>query len=87
MFVAAVSLGVAAPDAARKPVVIAPGVTVGGVRVGGMMSEAARTRVEGAFGRPLRLAFRDRQWRISPRYLGASAGIDQAVSEALRAAP
>jgi len=87
MFVAAVTLGVAAPDAARKPVVIAPGVTVGGVRVGGMMSEAARTRVEAAFGRPLRLTFRDKQWRISPRYLGASAGIDDAVSEALRAAP
>ena len=87
MFVAAVSLGVAAPDAARKPVVIAPGVTVGGVRVGGMMSEAARTRVEAAFGRPLRLAFRAKQWRISPRYLGASAGIDDAVAEALRAAP
>ncbi|HEU4942447.1 MAG TPA: hypothetical protein VFT18_04225, partial [Gaiellaceae bacterium] len=67
LFVAAVSLGVAAPDAARKPVVIAPGVTVGGVRVGGMMSEAARTRVEAAFGRPLRLQFRDKQWRISPR--------------------
>src|SRR5215210_1548216 len=87
MFVAAVSLGVAAPDAARKPVVIAPGVTVGGVRVGGMMSEAARTRVEAAFGRPLRLAFRDKQWRISPRYLGASAGIDRAVAQALRARP
>ena len=87
MFVAVVSLGVAAPDAARKPVVIAPGVTVGGVPVGGMMSEAARTRVEAAFGRPLRLSFRAKQWRISPRYLGASAGIDQAVSRALRATP
>ncbi|MGZ8794731.1 MAG: L,D-transpeptidase family protein [Gaiellaceae bacterium] len=87
MFVATISLGVAAPDAARKPVVIAPGVTVGGVQVGGMMSEAARTRVEAAFGRPLRLSFRSKQWRISPRYLGASAGIDQAVSRALRAAP
>ena len=87
MFVTVVSLGVAAPDAARKPVVIAPGVTVGGVPVGGKMSEAARTRVEAAFGRPLRLSFRDKQWRISPRYLGASAGIDQAVSRALRAAP
>ncbi|HEU6444917.1 MAG TPA: L,D-transpeptidase family protein [Gaiellaceae bacterium] len=87
LFVAAVSLGVAAPDAARKPIVIAPGVTVGGVHVGGMMSEAARTRVEAAFGRPLRLQFRDKRWRISPRYLGASAGIDRAVAEALRAAP
>jgi lipoprotein-anchoring transpeptidase ErfK/SrfK len=87
LFIGAVSLGVAAPDAARKPVVIAPGVTVGGVHVGGMMSEAARTRVEAKFGRPLRLQFRDKQWRISPRYLGASAGIQQAVADALRAAP
>jgi lipoprotein-anchoring transpeptidase ErfK/SrfK len=87
MFVAAVSLGVAAPDAARKPVVIAPGVTIGGVPVGGKMSEAARTRVEAAFGRPLRLQFRDKRWRISPRYLGASAGIDGAVARALLAAP
>ena len=87
MFVAVVSLGVAAPDAARKPVVIAPGVTIGGVPVGGKMSEAARTRVEAAFGRPLRLQFRDKRWRISPRYLGASAGIDGAVSRALMAPP
>ena len=87
MFVAVVSLGVAAPDAARKPVVIAPGVTIAGVPVGGKMSEAARTRVEAAFGRPLRLQFRDKRWRISPRYLGASAGIDGAVSRALLAQP
>ena len=87
MFVAVVSLGVAAPDAARKPVVIAPDVTIGGVPVGGKMSEAARTRVEAAFGRPLSLQFRDKRWRISPRYLGASAGIDGAVSRALLAPP
>ena len=87
MFVAVVSLGVAAPDAARKPVVIATGVTIAGVPVGGKMSEAARTRVEAAFGRPLRLQFRDKRWRISPRYLGASAGIDGAVSRALLAQP
>jgi lipoprotein-anchoring transpeptidase ErfK/SrfK len=87
MFVAVVSLGVAAPDAARKPLVIAPGVTIGGVPVGGKMSEAARTRVEAAFGRPLRLQFRDKRWRISPRYLGASAGIDRAVARALLAPP
>jgi hypothetical protein len=49
-FVLLVSMGVAAPDAARKPVVIAPGVTVAGVKVGGLTSEPARTRVEKAFG-------------------------------------
>ena len=87
MFIAAVSLGVAAPDAARKPVVIAPAVTIGGVKVGGLMSEPARNRVEAAFGRPLRLAFGRKKWRISPRYLGASASVDAAVSQALRARP
>jgi lipoprotein-anchoring transpeptidase ErfK/SrfK len=87
IFLLLVTLGVAAPDAARKPVIIAPGVTVAGVRVGGLTSEPARTRVEKAFGRPLRLAFGERRWRISPRYLGASASVDQAVAKALRAAP
>src|ERR671910_2081946 len=86
-FVLLVSMGVAAPDAARRPVVIAPGVTVAGVRVGGLTSEPARTRIEKAFGRPLRLAFGQKRWRISPRYLGANAAVDAAVTRALRAAP
>jgi lipoprotein-anchoring transpeptidase ErfK/SrfK len=86
-FVLLVSMGVAAPDAARKPVVIAPGVTVAGVRVGGLTSEPARTRIEKAFGRPLRLAFGQKRWRISPRYLGANAAVDAAVARSLRASP
>jgi L,D-transpeptidase catalytic domain len=86
-FLLLVTLGVAAPDAARKPVVIAPGVTVSGVRVGGLTSEPARTRVEKAFARPLRLSFGQKRWRISPRYLGANAAIDEAVSRALKAGP
>jgi lipoprotein-anchoring transpeptidase ErfK/SrfK len=86
MFVATVSLGVAAPDAARKPVIIAPGVKIGTVWVGGLTSEPARTRVEASFGRPLPLEYRDKRWRISPRYLGATAAVDEAVAEALRAA-
>jgi L,D-transpeptidase-like protein len=82
-----ISMGVAAPDAARKPVVIAPGVTVAGVKVGGLTSEPARTRIEKAFGRPLRLAYGEKRWRISPRYLGADAAVDDAVTRALRAGP
>jgi lipoprotein-anchoring transpeptidase ErfK/SrfK len=86
-FLLLVTLGVAAPDAARKPVPIAPGVTVSGVHVGGLTSEPARTRIEKAFGRPLRLRFGGKRWRISPRYLGASAAIDDAVARALEARP
>jgi lipoprotein-anchoring transpeptidase ErfK/SrfK len=85
VFLLAVTLGVAAPDAARKPVVIAPGVKVAGVSVGGLTSEPARTRIEKAFGRPLRLRFGEKRWLISPRYLGASAAVDDAVARALRA--
>ncbi len=87
VFLLAVTLGVAAPDAARKPVVIAPGVTVAGVKVGGLMSEPARTRIRKAFGRPLRLQFGEKRWRISPRYLGANAAVDEAVAQALRSRP
>jgi lipoprotein-anchoring transpeptidase ErfK/SrfK len=86
-FLLLVTLGVAAPDAARKPVVIAPGVTVASVRIGGLTSEPARTRVEKAFARPLRLSYGTKHWRISPRYLGANAAIDSAVSRALKAGP
>lgn len=87
IFLLAVTLGVAAPDAARKPVVIAPGVTVAGVNVGGLTSEPARTRVEKAFGRPLPLRYGQKRWRISPRYLGTNAAVDDAVAKALRSQP
>lgn len=86
-FLLLVTLGVAAPDAARRPPVIAPGVQVAGVKVGGLTSEPARARIERAFGRPLRLRFGSKRWRISPRYLGANAAIDQAVARALEAGP
>jgi lipoprotein-anchoring transpeptidase ErfK/SrfK len=87
IFLLSVTLGVAAPDAARKPAPVAPGVTIAGVKVGGLTSEPARRRVERAFGRPLRLRFGDKRWRISPRYLGASAAVDAAVARALTSRP
>jgi lipoprotein-anchoring transpeptidase ErfK/SrfK len=86
-FLLAVTLGVAAPDAARKPVVIAPGVTVAGVKVGGLTSEPARDRIRRAFGRPLPLRYGEKRWWISPRYLGTSAATDNAVTKALTSPP
>jgi lipoprotein-anchoring transpeptidase ErfK/SrfK len=85
IFLLSVTLGVAAPDAARKPPPVAAGVTIAGVPVGGLTSEPARARVERAFARPLRLHFGEKRWRISPRYLGASAAVDAAVARALAA--
>jgi lipoprotein-anchoring transpeptidase ErfK/SrfK len=87
VFLLAVTTGVAAPDAARKPVVIAPGVQVAGVKVGGMTSEPARDRIKRAFGRPLPLRYRDKSWRISPRYLGTTAAVDSAIAAALTSPP
>jgi hypothetical protein len=68
-------------------VTIAPGVKVAGVKVGGLTSEPARMRINRAFGRPLRLRFGEKRWRISPRYLGANAAIDEAVARALESRP
>ena len=87
VFLLAVVLGFAAPDAARKPVVIAPGVQVAGVKIGGMTSEPARDRIKRAFGRPLPLRYGDKRWRISPRYLGTTAAVDSAIAEALTSPP
>ena len=87
VFLLAVTTGVAAPDAARKPVVIARGVQVAGVKVGGMTSEPARDRIKRAFGRPLPLQYGDKSWRISPRYLGTTAAVDSAIATALTSPP
>ena len=75
-----------APAAKRTPPV-AQGVTISGVRVGGLTSEPARTRLEQAFARPLAVAYQGNKVTISPRRLGAGAGVDQAVSSALAATP
>jgi hypothetical protein len=65
--------------------VIKPGVTVAGVRVGGMTSEPARRLVRAAFAQPVEFAFGAERWQASARELGASAAVDAAVARALRA--
>jgi lipoprotein-anchoring transpeptidase ErfK/SrfK len=64
------AFGVAAPDAARPPDVIAPGVSVAGVGIGGLTSEPARTRIQHAFGRPLGVSYRP---RLVQRYVAEVA--------------
>ena len=75
-----------APAAERPAVPIAPGVTVAGVDVGGMTSEPARRLLTRRFERPLKFRFGNERWSVeAERFSGA--GVDEAVSEALRAAP
>ena len=80
---AAALLAVTAPAAGPRTVVIADGVIVGGVSVGGLTSEPARALLRDAFSAPLRLRFEGRSWRVSPQQLGAIGGVDAAVSDAL----
>ena len=62
LVLAAVASGAAAPNAQRGGFVPA-GVRVGGLRVGGMAAEEARTAISWSYNRPLRLTFYGRHWR------------------------
>jgi lipoprotein-anchoring transpeptidase ErfK/SrfK len=83
--VAAIAAFAAAPSAEHPAVPIAHGVTVDGIRVGGLTSEPARTRLRAAFDKPLRFAFRGEHWTARPSRFAASADIEQALTRALQA--
>jgi lipoprotein-anchoring transpeptidase ErfK/SrfK len=70
---------------AAPPVLIAQGVTLAGVPVGGMSNEQAQAALLPAFARPVRLVYGDRRWRIVPAKFGANVTISEGVDEALRA--
>ena len=75
------------PPPPPPPVVIAQGVTIGGVRVGGLSPEAALSVVRTAFAAPLVLRFDGRVLRPSPARLGATAYVRGAVNRARTAPP
>lgn len=72
---------------AAPPVLIPNGVTLAGVSVGGMSNEQARTALEPAFAKPVRLVYGDRAWRLVPARFGAEVTIADGVAEALQAKP
>jgi lipoprotein-anchoring transpeptidase ErfK/SrfK len=69
---------------AAPPVVIAPGVTLAGVSVGGMSNEQAQAALGPAFARPVRLTFGVWRWRLRPSRFGAAVGIADGVGRAMR---
>ncbi len=69
-----------------RPVTIAKGVKVAGVRVGGLRPEAALRVVRAAFARPLELTLPGRKLRVPPRQF-AVAYAKQAVDRARKAPP
>ena len=66
---------------------IPAGVTVAGLQVGGLSAEPARAAIDAAFMRPVTIAYDTRQTIIDPDQIGASVGVDAAVSSALAATP
>jgi lipoprotein-anchoring transpeptidase ErfK/SrfK len=71
--------------AAAPPDLIAAGVTVAGIPVGGMSSEEAQAAVAPSFARPVRLVYGTRQWLLRPERFGSRVSIVDGVTRALAA--
>jgi L,D-transpeptidase-like protein len=69
------------------PPLIADGVTIAGVSVGGLTADEARAAVRAFFARPVTFTFRGRTKTSTPWWVGASAGVDSAIANALAAVP
>jgi len=65
--------------------IVAAGVTVSGVQVGGLTADEARQRLARFAARPVVVAFRGKSWRYAPKTLGAEVQVDSAVQAALDA--
>jgi len=83
---AGIASGAAAPSAKRTAIVPA-GVSVGGVRVGGLDSEKARSAISWWYDRRLRFGFYGKHWSLRPSAIGAKPDVDWAVKEVLKARP
>jgi hypothetical protein len=70
----------------RDPL-IAEGVQIGKVDVGGMTAAEARTQVQAGFDAPLAIRFGRATLSVVPQKLGAAARVRLAVDQARRAAP
>lgn len=78
------SLAPALRGDAAPPVLIAPGVTLAGVSVGGMSNEQAQAALRPAFARSVRLVFRDWRWRVRPARFAAAVAVAEGVGRAMR---
>jgi len=69
------------------PPLIPGGVTIAGVSVGGLTADEARATVRSFFVRPVTFTFRGRTKTSTPWWVGASAGVESAIANALAADP
>lgn len=86
-FVAAAGLACAAAPAAQRTPAIAPGVSIGGVQVGGLTAVPARDRIASAFASAITIHTGSRTETIDPARLAAKVGVEAAVGAALAATP
>jgi lipoprotein-anchoring transpeptidase ErfK/SrfK len=80
-------LACAAAPASTPAHLIAHGVTVSGVRVGGLTAEPARERIAAALMRPIQIATPKGVSTVDPARAAAVADVDAAVTAALAAPP
>src|ERR671931_262246 len=72
---------------AAPPVLVADGVTIAGVPVGGMSFEQAEAAVTPAFDRPIRLVLGPTRMKVSPAHFGMSVAVADGVGRAFDAEP
>jgi lipoprotein-anchoring transpeptidase ErfK/SrfK len=70
---------------AAPPVLIAQGVTLAGVPVGGMSNEQAQAALQPGFSQPDRLVYDETAWKLRPTKFGMKVAIREGVASAISA--
>ena len=83
---AAIASGAAAPNA-KRPAIVPAGVSIGGIKIGGLSAEQARSAVGWWYNRRVHFFFRGKRWSTRPAALGATVDLDDATERALKALP
>ena len=82
-----VTTGTGATTTDARPPVVADGVTVAGVPVGGLTADEATVAIHAFFARPFTFTFHGHTWTAGPARVGATVDLGAAVTSALAAAP
>src|SRR3989440_11150164 len=72
---------------AAPPVLVASGVTIAGVPVGGMSYEQAQASLAPAFAQPVRLSLGSKHWQVPSSHFGTSVAVADGLSRAFGASP
>jgi len=70
---------------AAPPVLIEPGVTLGGIAVGGLSVPQAQAKLAPALARPVRVVDGRQRWVLKPAQYGGNVSLEETVQRALAA--